>query len=271
MFAGRIQKSTAKKGKTDRLKVLKIPAFILSIIIVLIVIFSLKEEAPVKPPHLSIIVEPPEFSGSPENEFIASWLNEVLLNGLSSIPNIIVYDQEIRENYVTQPGNTKKLIENSSDIHNFSTLIYEENDEIISGWHITNSEGAVIASGKATIGENTRQSAAQQITQDIAMEFDITLDEETKESLKKIHSINLTAKKFYVQAIRILNGGEIKRKPDLYKTAELLLYRALNADSLFYQAYEELAFMHTNRNYWLNIHNTNFLIRRFILPIKPLK
>lgn len=256
---GEYRKIQQKKENTDRLKVLKILAFILPIIIALIVVFSLKEKALVKPINLSLIVEPPEFSGSPENELIANWLNEVLINELSSIPGIIVYDQEIRENYVTQSGNTIKRIESSSDIYSISSLICEENGDIIDEWRITNSDGAVIANGRATIGENTRQSAAQQITQDIAMEFDITLDEETKQSLQNIHPINLTAKKLYVQAIRILNGDKIKRKPDLYRTAELLLYKALNADSLFYQAYEELAFMHTNRNYWLNIHNSSFL------------
>ncbi|WP_321997153.1 helix-turn-helix domain-containing protein [Draconibacterium orientale] len=256
---GEYRRIQQNKGKSEFTKVLKVLAYILPILIVSAIVFNLKKEAPEQPTNLLLFVSPAEFSGNPENEFIADWMDEVLINALSSIPGIIIYDEEIRENYVTNPGNTKKLVENSSDLYTISSVISEENGQILDEWRITKSDGAVIANGQAIIGENTARSAAQQITQDVANEFDIPLSEQTKQWLQNINPINRTAEKFYVQAIRILYGDKIQTNHNLYKTAELLLYRALNADSLFYQAYEELAFIHTNRNYWLNIHNTNFL------------
>ncbi|MBN2634637.1 MAG: helix-turn-helix domain-containing protein [Prolixibacteraceae bacterium] len=256
---GEYRRIQQNKGKSEFKKVLKVLAYILPILIVSAIVFNLKKEAPEQPTNLLLFVSPAEFSGNPENEFIADWMDEVLINALSSIPGIIIYDEEIRENYVTNPGNTKKLVENSSDLYTISSVISEENGQILDEWRITKSDGAVIANGQAIIGENTARSAAQQITQDVANEFDIPLSEQTKQWLQNINPINRTAEKFYVQAIRILYGDKIQTNHNLYKTAELLLYRALNADSLFYQAYEELAFIHTNRNYWLNIHNTNFL------------
>ncbi|WP_303920318.1 helix-turn-helix domain-containing protein [Draconibacterium sediminis] len=256
---GEYRKTQHKKGKANVLKVLKVLAFILPIVIVFIIVFSLKEGAPVKPTNHSFIINQTEFSGDPENEYYANWLNELLINIFSSIPEIKVYDQKILENYVNKPENRKKLNKKTADAYSVSSLIKVENGTRKVVWHVTgNSDGVVTISGEATIGENTG-SAAQQITQDVSNEFDIPLSEQTKQSLQNLPLINLTAEKFYVQAVKILNGDNIKSEPDLYKSAELLLYRALNADPLFYKAYEELAFLQANRNYWLNIHNSNFL------------
>lgn len=251
------QKKDRNKKKTDILKAL---AFIIPVIIISIVVINLKEEAPSKLINPSIIVSPPEFSGNPENEFIANWLNEVLINELSSIQGIKVYDQEILEKYGTHPGNRKKLIENLPNACTSTSTIYEENGSIINVYRLTrDSDGAVIISRRDTLREIIDPKIPNQIVKDIADEFEINLSEQKTQSLQINSRISLTAEKYYVQAVKILNGDDIKRNPDLYKDAELLLYKALKVDSRYYRAYEELAFIHTNRNYWLNIHDTNFL------------
>ncbi|KJF44763.1 helix-turn-helix domain-containing protein [Draconibacterium sediminis] len=257
---GEYRKIQQKKGNTDRLKVLKVLTFIFPFFIIFIIVFTSKKDVPARPKSWSFIVSSTEFSGNSEYEYYAIWVNEVLINSLSSIQGIKVYDPDILENYISQSGNRRKLIEKTVDAYTIRTLIQGENGSTKIAWHITrNSDGVVIKSGEATIGENTSQRVVQQIVQDIANEFDITLNEQKKKSLQNIPPYSLTAEKFYVQAIKILNGDDIKRDVELYKNAELFLYRALNADSLYYKAYEELAFIHTNRNYWLNIHKNNFL------------
>ncbi|WP_297099435.1 helix-turn-helix domain-containing protein [uncultured Draconibacterium sp.] len=240
-------------------KILKILALSISIVIAVVAVFTLKHEAQTEN-VIEIIVSPIEFSGSSENEFWAIGINEVIINELSAIKNFLVLDQKIIDDYISTTGNEKKLNKKAVRAYTLKLTMFEKDGIRIIVWRLTrNHDGAVVHSQKDTIPKTVSYVTEKLIVKTIATKLDIPISDETKQRLQINEPINRTAEKYYLQALKILNGNEIKRNQDLYKAAENYLYKALDADSLFYKAYEELASIHATRNYWLNIHQTNFM------------
>ena len=254
--------------RTTPSKLLKI-AFVIIPLLLIAGIFNMINEIPSKKNEdIPIIVRSSLYLGNPENEIYSIAANENIINELSSIEGISVFNQKIIEEYFTKKGNQIALYEKNPNAYLLTTLIHDENDFWIISWQLSSLiNGKTLISRKDTTKKDQILTVGKHIAQNIALKFDISLSETTEH---KVAKTNPTADYFYIQALKILNGTQIKKNPDLYNTAEQLLFKALNADSLFYKAYEELAFIQTNRSYWSNIHTETFLDSSFYYANKAL-
>lgn len=260
-----------EQTRTLKRKPLLIFGIFLPLLLFSLLLYWLNEKPNENDENVSILVRYPKFLENPENEFFAISTNETLINALSSIKSISILDQKIIENYLTEIGDKEKLSNKIKHAYTLEYTIHTENNYRIIFYKLINNDNAeVVLHEIDTIRLKQNLPATKRIVDNIVSVLNISINEESTQSLQQKEQVNPIAEYFYIQAFKILYGNEIKKNRNLYQQAELLLNKALDADSMYYKAYEELAFLYTNKSYWPDIHKETFQDSSFYFANKTL-
>ena len=208
----------------------------------------------------SIVVLKPDYNGNPEFEYQAHGTTEEIINRLCVTEGITVLDQKTIEDYLLNNAD-KNDADGKIKTGYYLKTIFQPNEEktIIITKLIRYRDGKILISEIDTVLEEKQYLDGKMIVENIKKEMGIKPTTEFEQGLLTVEINNLTANDFYLQANKILNDYMLSGNKELLSKAEQLNHKALQYDTLFSKAYEDLAIIYHEKYFWKTIHSKNFM------------